>query len=134
MNGQTQPLTKDERTRHTMARKAKAHEDGPYTNEVAKAQLKARWGEGAERKAQLRADWHEVDPIVVHSLVSGIGLLGGAVTLGVDKQGAGYTVAAWLGGEKVLNRWYRGDPEGVQALELELQDFCDDLHALSRET
>jgi len=113
-----------------MARKAKAQEDGPYTNVAAKARLKARWGENALKGPKMRADWNEVSPTTVHALVAVVGDLGGAVTLGVDKAGAGFTVAVWLGGEKVFNQWFRGDGEGVEALHQQLEDFVLDAREL----
>jgi len=110
-----------------MSRKTKGHEDGPYTNEAAKAGLKSRWGSGSGRSQVLNADWDAVSPVVVHSLVSAVAKLNGACTLGVDKLGTGYTVAVWMGGEKVLNQWFRGDAEGVEALHQMLEDFTADV-------
>jgi hypothetical protein len=115
-----------------MARTRKADEQGPFTHNGAASALKGRWGEGAKRKESLKADWSQIDPTIVHSLVSGVGALGGACTLGVDKNGAGFTVAVWMGGEKVFNQWYRGDFEGQEALHAEIEAFTQDVQALIR--
>lgn len=116
-----------------MARSKKVAEEGPFTNIGAAKALKGRWGDGSQNKARARADWHQVDPIIVHTLVACVGELGGAVTLGVDKNGTGYTVAVWLSGEKVYNQWFSGEAEGVEALHVQLQDFTDDVKALIRQ-
>jgi hypothetical protein len=115
-----------------MARTRKAAEEGPFTNQRAAKALKARWGEGGPKGTPLRADWNSVDPVVVHSLICAVGALGGACTIGVDKNGAGFTITVWCGGEKLLNRWFRGDQDGINALHVEVEDFTADVQTSLR--
>ena len=110
-----------------MARTRKQVEEGPFTNQRASKALKSRWGDGGPKGTPLRADWNSVDPVVVHSLICAVGALGGACTIGVDKNGAGFTITVWSGGEKLLNRWYRGDQDGVNSLHVEIEEFTNDV-------
>src|SRR5690349_12260088 len=113
-----------------MARKTGKREEGPFTSIGAAKELKGRWGEGAAGKETIKADWASIDPVLLHSLISQVGYLGGAVTLGVDKSGAGFTVAVWVGGEKVYNQWFSGSQEGIDNLHVQVEMFTEDVRAL----
>lgn len=112
-----------------MARKSKSTEEGPYTNAAYVAKLKAKYDNKPQDRDGLRADWGWVDTGIVSRLLSAAGAMRGAVTMGVDRQGAGYTLAVFIGGTRIVSKWYRGDAEGLAALEQEMGDIADDLRA-----
>lgn len=75
-----------------------------------------------------------VDAALLQELVWAVALLKGAVMLGVDKTGFGYTVTAWVEGNKVLSRYYRPEEDAIEVLHSELQEFIEDILKLSQGT
>lgn len=110
-----------------MARKRKGFEDGTDVPAHAARKVLAKWGGKERESGKLLADWGLVDPSLISGLLSAAGRFKGACLLGVDRQGVGYTVSVFIGGEKVVNQWYRGDPEGVERLHFDIEDMTNDL-------
>lgn len=90
----------------------------------------SKYGPDARKPQTVQADWREVDMRIIATLLPLVADVRGAVMLGLDRNGVGYTVGIWIAGQKVFNRWYRGDAEGRESLYAELDDFCAGLEEL----
>lgn len=91
------------------------------------SKLAGKWGGGSEAAVGGNANWADVDGHLMYTLAVVIGNRRGAVMYGVDRQGVGLTVCVWLGGEKVLNKWYNPAKGGIETLHSDIEAFLSDL-------
>lgn len=98
-------------------------------SEAVKA-LAGKWGGSSPTSGDVKFDWSVVDGHTLFTLVHVVTRLRGAIMLGVDRQGFGGTLAIWMGGERVFNKWYRPDETGQSALYADIDEFMADLNTL----
>lgn len=89
--------------------------------------LKGKWGGDDVSDGSSSCTWADVDPHLLFALITAVGNVRGAVMTGVDKQGVGLTLSVWLGGERVLNKWYNPAKGGLEALHTDIEAFLYDL-------
>lgn len=111
-----------------MARTKRGRLEGQIDGHEASTKLLQKWGTNGVDAGYGTADWSEINPHLVLSLVAAVGALRGAVMLGVDKNGSGFTLNIFLGGKKVLNKWWLCSAEGVEQLHTDVEGFVIDLH------
>lgn len=92
--------------------------------------LKGKWSGGEGSSSGIRASWGVVDGHLLYTLICMVTARKGAVLAGVDRQGYGYTLAVFIGGEKVLNKWYRPEAEGIEILHTDIEAFLTDLQSI----
>lgn len=100
---------------------------------VALSSLAGKWGGSPTAAPVGNASWSDVDPHLVFTLVHVVTQRRGAVMLGVDRQGVGLTLCVWLGGEKVLNKWYNPLKGGIEDLHGHIEEFLADLATIPDE-
>jgi len=76
------------------------------------------------RKTGLDADWNQVQPTVLHSIIWAVSQLSGSVTFGTTKNGQAYTIKVYLGAP-YDPMYYDGDEEG----RARLAEWADQLVA-----
>jgi len=92
-------------------------------NEAVRKRLASKFSKESAEGELPPASWENVSPTALHSLITEVSLMRGAVLAGIDRLGVGLTLSVFVDGEKVVNRWYRGDPEGVESLNFDLEDI-----------
>lgn len=71
-----------------------------------------------------KADWSQVDATLVHSAVIATTYLGGAILIGVSKDGYVFNVSIFRDGDK-QTYWFRPDDQGLADLEELLGNLTD---------
>lgn len=113
-----------------MPRKSAAA-SGSEKNVAGVKALAGKWGGSKEGSVVGNASWMDVDGSLLLTLIVSVGSRRGAVMCGVDRQGAGLTLAVWLAGEKVLNKWYNVEKFGSDPIHTDMEEFLSDLNSLS---
>lgn len=99
--------------------------DGVVPSKARK--LAEKWATDGGSSDSVQSSWSDVDGHLLFSLITLVGNHKGAVMTGVDRQGIGLTLAVWLGGEKVLNKWYNPQKGGLDVLHSDIEEFLTDL-------
>lgn len=104
--------------------------DGKSVGSGKYVELAGKWGAGEQPEDAARWDWAKVDGNNLWLLITLVGRHRGACMCGVDRQGVGGTLSVWLGGERVLNKWYSPKDVGYSDFNLAVSEFIDDLSAI----
>lgn len=117
-----------------MPRSKKVDSSGdPSVDKTVLSRLQGKYGGDRKSPNGLVVDWSKVDPHLMFQLVYAVAKRKGAVMFGSDKSGGGYTLIVFVGGERVLNQWYRGDDTGVELMHVTMEEFLQDLELLAIE-
>lgn len=113
-----------------MTKRKQGDSDGGKVGDLAKAKaelLKAKYGARGGETSE-RATWEGVESAPVMNLVEAVTDRGGAVILGISKQGDMCSVTILLYGEK-FPFWFRGNEVGQYEFYEWSGDFINDLEA-----
>jgi hypothetical protein len=105
----------------------KEAEEWAKGNTAQQKYLLARY-RGETDETRQKADWSIIDRETLMLFVASALSTGGAVMLGTDKSGFGYTINVFLSGQKI-GKWFRPDEIGITGLHEFMEDFIATVQA-----